>query len=105
MAECTEGACIPTAAVVGAGRGTLWPRLHQAKPLGSAVRRPRRRRLSLLLCLASQVGILLNDSTVDQLTEGVKLDHSQAILKLATKPLPETRLFLLISIHVITGVL
>ena len=51
------------------------------------------------------MGILLNDSTVDQLTEGVKLDHRQAILELAAKSLPETHLFLLISIHVITGVL
>ena len=34
----------------------------------------------------SQVGILLNDSTVDQLTEGVKLDHSQAILELTAEP-------------------
>jgi hypothetical protein len=51
------------------------------------------------------VGVLLNDRPVDQLTEGVKLDHRQAILKLAAKPLPETRMFLLISIHVITGVL
>ena len=49
--------------------------------------------------------ILLNDSSIDQLTEGVKLNHSQAILELAAKPLPEARLLLLISIHVVSHIL
>ena len=53
----------------------------------------------------SQVGILLNDSTVDQLTEGVKLDHSQAILELTAEPLPEASLFLLICVHVVARIL
>ena len=53
----------------------------------------------------SQVGILLNDSTVDQLTEGVKLDHSQAILELTTEPLPEASLLLLICVHVVARIL
>ena len=83
----------------------LWARLHQAKSLGSTARRSRRRRLSLLLCLVSQVGILLNDSTVDQLTEGVKLDHSQAILELTAEPLPEASLLLLICVHVVARIL
>ena len=51
------------------------------------------------------MGILLNDSPIDLLTESIKLDHGQAILELAAKPLPETRLFLFICIHVITGIL
>ena len=73
--------------------------------LRSAARRSRCRRLPLLLCLVSQVGILLNDSTVDQLTEGVKFDHGQAILELAAKPLPEARLLLLISVYVVPRIL
>ena len=51
------------------------------------------------------MGILLNNSPIDQLTKGVKLNHRQTILELAAKPVPETRLFLLIRIHVIPGVL
>ena len=51
------------------------------------------------------MGILLNDSSIDQLTEGVKLNHSQAILELTAKPLPETRLLLFIRVHVVPSVL
>ena len=51
------------------------------------------------------MGILLNDSSLDQLTEGVKLNHSQAILELATKPLPETCLLLLISVYMVSRIL
>ena len=51
------------------------------------------------------MGILLNDSSIDQLTEGVKLDYRHAILEPAAKPLPEARLFLFISVHVIPSVL
>ena len=51
------------------------------------------------------MGILLNDSPIDYLTKSVELEHRQAILELAAMPLPETRLLLFISIHVITGVL
>ena len=48
----------------------------------------------------SQVGVLLYDSPIHQLTEHVQLEHCQAILELAAKPLPETRLLLLIRVHV-----
>ena len=51
------------------------------------------------------MGVLLNDSTVDQLTEGVKLDHSQAILELTAEPLPEASLLLLICVHMVPGIL
>jgi len=37
--------------------------------------------------------------------KGVKLDHGQAILELAAKPLPETRLLLLISVYMVPGIL
>ena len=49
--------------------------------------------------------ILLNDNSIDQLTEGVKLNHSQAILELAAKPLSETRLLLLISVYMVPRIL
>src|SRR6185312_4956432 len=45
--------------------GSLWAQLHQAKPLRGTARRSRRRCLSLLLCLVSQVGVLLYDSPID----------------------------------------
>ena len=51
------------------------------------------------------MSVLLNDSPVDELTEGVKLDHRQTILELTAKPLPETRLFLLISVYMVPGIL
>ena len=51
------------------------------------------------------MGVLLNDSTVDQLTKGVKLDHSQAILELTAEPLPEASLLLLIRVQVVPSVL
>jgi hypothetical protein len=50
------------------------------------------------------MGILRNNGPIDQLTEGVKLDRRQAILEFTAKPLPEARLFLLISVHVIPGI-
>ena len=45
--------------------GSLWFRLHQAKPLRGSARRSRCRRLSLFLCFMSQMGVLLNDSPID----------------------------------------
>ena len=53
----------------------------------------------------SQVGVLLNDSPIHQLTERVELEHCQAILELAAKSLPEASLLLLIRVHVIPSVL
>ena len=53
----------------------------------------------------SQVGVLLYDSPIYQLTKHVELEHCQAILELAAKPLPEARLFLLISVYVISRIL
>ena len=53
----------------------------------------------------SQVGILLNDSPIDYLTECVKFDHSQAILELVAKSLPEARMLLLISVYVVPRIL
>ena len=51
------------------------------------------------------MGVLLNDSTVDQLTEGVKLDHNQAIFELTAEPLPDASLLLLICVHVVARIL
>ena len=51
------------------------------------------------------MGVLLNDSPIDQLTESVKLDHRQAILELAAEPLLEASLLLLICVHVIARIL
>ena len=86
-------------------RGSLWARLYQMESLRSAARRSRCRRLPLLLCLVSQVCIFLNNSPIDKLTESVEFEHCQAILELAAKPLPEARLFLLISVYMITSIL
>jgi len=85
--------------------GSLWARLHQTEPLGSTARRSHCRCLPLLLRFVSQMGVLLYDSPIYQLTETVKLDHCQAILELTTEPLPEARLLLLISIHVVSHIL
>ena len=61
--------------------------------------------LFYFFCLMSQVGVLLYDSPIHQLTERVELEHCQPILELAAKPLPEARLFLLISVYMITSIL
>ena len=53
----------------------------------------------------SQVGVLLYDSPIHQLTERVELEHCQVILELDAKPLPEARLFLLISVYMIPSIL
>jgi hypothetical protein len=53
----------------------------------------------------SEVGVLLYDSPIDQLTETVKLDHCQAILELTTKPLPEASLLLLIVVYMVPRIL
>ena len=105
MAECTEGPVSALLLWLVLKGGTLWARLHQAKHLGSAARRSCRRRLSLLLCLVSQVGIFLNDSPIYKLTESVKFNHGQTILELAAKPLSEAHLLLLISVYVVPRIL
>ena len=51
------------------------------------------------------MGILLNDSPINQLTECIEFEHYQAILELATKPLPEASLLLLICVHVVPSIL
>ena len=86
-------------------RGSLWARLHQTEPLGSTARRSHCRCLPLLLRLVSQMGVLLYDSPIYQLTETVKLDHCQAILELTTKPLPEASLLFLIGVYMVPRIL
>ena len=102
---CTGGPIPPLLLWLVLKGGSLRARLDKAKTLRGAARRAHCRCLSLLLCLVSQVGIFLNDSTVDQLTKGVKLDHSQAILELTAEPLPEASLLLLIGVYKVPRIL